>query len=171
MDDYNFVVTLGAPFAGFLYQLATPACSIYDEQTTEAAGDSFGIDPAVTVGTGPYMVESWTVNSSIILVENPNYWGEAPSATKVEISIIPDASTMNMAYQNGELDIIDLDRIDSSIVESTYKTTYADKLVGESGCGKSTLGRTMIRLLPQTSGQIFFEGKDITSLNEKEFMP
>lgn len=135
VDDYNFVVTLGAPFAGFLYQLATPACSIYDEQTTEAAGDSFGIDPAVTVGTGPYMVESWTVNSSIILVENPNFWGEAPSATKVEISIIPDASTMNMAYQNGELDIIDLDRIDSSIVESTYKTTYADKLVGVSRVG------------------------------------
>jgi len=44
-------------------------------------------------------------------------------------------------------------------------------LVGESGCGKSTLGRTMIRLLPQTSGQIFFEGKEITCLSEKEFMP
>ena len=132
VDDYNFVVTLAQPFAGFLYQLATPACSIYDEQTTEAAGDSFGIDPAVTVGTGPYMVENWTVNSSITLATNPNYWGEAPSAERVEISIIPDASTLNMAYQNGEIDIIDLDRLDSSIVESTYKTMYADKLVSVS---------------------------------------
>ena len=58
----------------------------------------------------------------------------------------------------------------SDVSLTLYKgETFA--LVGESGCGNSTLGRTMIRLLPQTSGQIFFEGKDITSLNEKEFMP
>lgn len=43
-------------------------------------------------------------------------------------------------------------------------------LVGESGCGKSTLGRTMIRLLPKTSGSILFEGKDISTLSDKEFM-
>lgn len=137
VDDYNFNITLAEPFGGFVYQLATPACSIYDETTTEAAGDAFGIDPSVTIGTGPYMVESWTVNSSIILVSNPNYWGEEPSAKRVEISIMPDANTMNMAYQNGGLDIIDLDKIDTSIVESTYKTQYADKLVSVNRVGIS----------------------------------
>ena len=35
-------------------------------------------------------------------------------------------------------------------------------LVGESGCGKSTTGRLILRLIEPTSGQIFFDGKDIT---------
>ncbi|ALS76684.1 peptide ABC transporter substrate-binding protein [Planococcus rifietoensis] len=37
-------------------------------------------------------------------------------------------------------------------------------LVGESGCGKSTAGRTILRLMKPTGGEILFEGKDITRL-------
>lgn len=38
-------------------------------------------------------------------------------------------------------------------------------LVGESGCGKTTVGRTILRLIEPTSGEIIFEGKNITKLN------
>ena len=41
-------------------------------------------------------------------------------------------------------------------------------VVGESGCGKSTLGRTMLRLLPHTSGEVLFEGKDILKYDAKQ---
>ena len=41
-------------------------------------------------------------------------------------------------------------------------------LVGESGCGKSTLGRTLLRLLPATSGEVRFEGRDVLSLGGRE---
>jgi peptide/nickel transport system ATP-binding protein len=37
-------------------------------------------------------------------------------------------------------------------------------LVGESGCGKSTAGRTILRLLDATDGQIIFDGDDITNI-------
>lgn len=40
-------------------------------------------------------------------------------------------------------------------------------LVGESGCGKTTTGKMIANLLSPTSGQILFNGKDITSLDEK----
>jgi peptide/nickel transport system ATP-binding protein len=42
-------------------------------------------------------------------------------------------------------------------------------LVGESGCGKTTLGRTILRLVEPTAGKIFFEGKDITFINQNDF--
>ncbi|WP_433542637.1 ABC transporter ATP-binding protein [Neomoorella humiferrea] len=41
-------------------------------------------------------------------------------------------------------------------------------LVGESGCGKTTVGRILVGLLPPTSGKIFFEGRDVTSLKKSE---
>jgi peptide/nickel transport system ATP-binding protein len=41
-------------------------------------------------------------------------------------------------------------------------------LVGESGCGKSTTGKMIVNLLEPTSGEILFQGKNITSLNKKE---
>ena len=41
-------------------------------------------------------------------------------------------------------------------------------LVGESGCGKSTTGRTILRLLEPTSGEVLFEGKDVSKLTKNE---
>ena len=41
-------------------------------------------------------------------------------------------------------------------------------VVGESGCGKSTLGRTIIRLLEATDGQVLLNGKDITHVTGRE---
>ncbi len=41
-------------------------------------------------------------------------------------------------------------------------------VVGESGCGKSTLGRTIMHLHKMTSGEIIFDGEDISDLKKKE---
>ena len=41
-------------------------------------------------------------------------------------------------------------------------------LVGESGCGKSTAGRTILRLIEKTSGEVIFDGQDIFKMSREE---
>lgn len=44
-------------------------------------------------------------------------------------------------------------------------------LVGESGCGKSSLGRTIVRLVDSSDGEVHFQGVDITHLRHRQLRP
>ena len=41
-------------------------------------------------------------------------------------------------------------------------------IIGESGCGKSTLGKTLLNLIPATSGDVIYEGKSLMKIGPKE---
>ena len=53
-------------------------------------------------------------------------------------------------------------------VSFTIEKGHTLGIVGESGCGKTTTGRCILRLVEPTSGEIFFEGKDIMRMKGSE---
>lgn len=64
-----------------------------------------------------------------------------------------------------------------SVLKAVDKVSFSiDKgeafgLVGESGCGKTTLGKILVNLYRPSGGKIFFEGQELTALNEKQRRP
>ncbi|MCR5627287.1 MAG: ABC transporter substrate-binding protein [Lachnospiraceae bacterium] len=133
-DDTHLTVTLSEPFSGFLAELATPSTSILSKENVTAAGDDFGVVPEKTIGSGPYVVTSWETGSSLTFTYNTNYWGPEPSVKNVNVRVM-DPSSIDMAFQKGDLDLIDCMKIDSAIVESTYKTKFADNIVSVNRLG------------------------------------
>lgn len=132
VDDHTLKLSLVQANAGFIAELTAPAMSIVDQ---ESFSEDFGQTCDATIGTGPYKITEWVVNDHFTLEYNELYWGEAPSVKKCVMNVIPDPTTQNLMYQNGELDIVDLEALDSAIVASTYKTVYADKLVSTPRVG------------------------------------
>ena len=56
-------------------------------------------------------------------------------------------------------------------VSFTLRPSETLGLVGESGCGKTTVGKTIMRLLDPTEGQIFIEGRETSLLSKAEMRP
>ena len=62
-----------------------------------------------------------------------------------------------------------LHAVDDVTLSIDEKTTIG--IVGESGCGKSTLGKTIMKLIEPTSGEMLFDGVNIAPMSPKEFSP
>ncbi len=73
--------------------------------TVYYVGEDEDYDTAASY-TGPFIVDSFTLNEEITVVKNENYWGGTVNTDKAYLEIFDDSDAMNMALQNGELDII-----------------------------------------------------------------
>ena len=126
VDDNTVQITLGAPFAPFLANLATPAGSIFPKDYTEKAGKDFGIKP---VGTGPFKVDNWTYNSEIQLSAFADYFRGKAKFDKLVFKIMPEAQTQALMFKKGELDVLDLDNARSQIPEFMKDPQWKDRVV------------------------------------------
>jgi len=69
---------------------------------TQKGASYFNTHP---VGTGPYVLGSWTRGASITLKANSRYWGGAPSIANVKFVIMPEANVQLNALKTGEVDL------------------------------------------------------------------
>lgn len=104
-------VFLKRPYAGFL-NMVGEYLAIVSPSAAEKLGDTFGRSP---VGSGPFIFRSWTPNDRIVIARNPAYrWGArflgntGPARMEqVEYRVIPEASTLTGAFQQGEAQMLD----------------------------------------------------------------
>ncbi|MEJ5197324.1 MAG: ABC transporter substrate-binding protein [Anaerolineae bacterium] len=126
IDDYTVEITLAAPFAPFLANLATPAGSIYSKAATTKAGKDFGTKP---VGTGPFKLDSWTPDSELVLSAFDDYFRGRPKFDKLVMKIVPEPQTMALMFKKGDLDVFDLDFARSQIPEFKKDPQWKDRIV------------------------------------------
>src|ERR1700756_2544420 len=86
-DAHTVVITLSQPHAPLLADLAMYAYSIVPEKLVKSEGTSFFQHP---VGSGPFMVSSYSADSEVDLARNPHFYGTKPKISKVKIMIVPD---------------------------------------------------------------------------------
>jgi ABC-type transport system substrate-binding protein len=126
IDDNTLEVTLAAPFAPFLANLATPAGSIFPKDYTLKAGKDFGIKP---IGTGPFKVDNWTYNSEIDLSAYQGYFRGPAKFDKLVMKVVPEPQTQGLMFKKGQLDVLDMDLALSQIPEFQKDPLWKDQIV------------------------------------------
>jgi len=128
LDENSFTIRLVAPFPAFLAALSTPAASILNEESTRAAGEAFGTDPAWIVGTGSFILESWEPSAGMMLRANPDCWRGAPACDGVELLFMTDEVEQRLMFERGELDILNLEDLGDEAEYFIHGDIYQDRL-------------------------------------------
>jgi len=109
IDKYTVKFILKYPDPAFLTYLAPWRNSfiVCKKAVLEMGDEKFAMQP---VGTGPFVVEKWNQETGdVILVKNPDYYGEKPKVDKIIYKVIEDPYTQYLALEKGEVDIVSLD--------------------------------------------------------------
>jgi peptide/nickel transport system ATP-binding protein len=108
--------------------------------------------------------EEVKIDSSKVQVFDKEAVQEKPAETLLEVRNLVTQFPIKGGFFNRTVDHFKA----VNDVSFTLKKGKTLGLVGESGCGKTTLGRTILRLIEPASGQIIYNGKDITNVYGEE---
>ena len=118
--QYSVSILLRRPSSSFLSAIGLPNFGIasptalkkYDADagTVDATGVFHPTGTFATqhpIGTGPYMLQSWTPGNKLMLVANPRYWGTKPKINRIIYIPIGDGAARLQALQSGEVQAAD----------------------------------------------------------------
>ena len=97
-DEQTVVVTLSEPDSGLLYTLTRRAGAVLQADATDLE--------TTANGTGPFRFEERNVGSSITLMRNDDYHGDAPSVSGVTFLYFTDPNAAVNAFTTGDVDIL-----------------------------------------------------------------
>ncbi|HEY9738189.1 MAG TPA: ABC transporter substrate-binding protein, partial [Trichocoleus sp.] len=100
--DYELTITLKSPFAAFTSLLTFWGVTPVPPDSYEVGAGKFS--PASFIGSGPYKLASFT-SDSIRLDANPDYWGEQPSNSGIDIQIFTSPANLYNTFKTGGLDV------------------------------------------------------------------
>lgn len=107
VDEYTLKWYLEEPINSFVenmlqtnFGMMSPAFAPEGSEQYIAVGTSDG-----TVGTGPYVFESFSPGDRVVLLKNENYWGEEPYYDKIIFYIAPDPATRESMLLSGQVDV------------------------------------------------------------------
>jgi peptide/nickel transport system substrate-binding protein len=124
-DDKTVIMTFETPYPAFIYFAAYLAVSIVPHELVEEMGvEAFNEHP---VGSGPFVLDSWTRDQQVTLTANENYWGEGPYLDGAVFNVVPDDNTRALNLESGTVDVAD--RIAFSQVERINQGDAAQVLV------------------------------------------
>lgn len=105
VDDYTVQFTFNQPFSPFLSALTEFPFAISSPTAIKNQGpENYGTNASYPpVGTGPFKFSDWVKDDKIVLVRNPEYWGEKAKVEKLIFRVIPDNSARYLALKVGEV--------------------------------------------------------------------
>ncbi len=111
IDDHTLQVTIDAPKPYFIAKLTYPIAFVVNRDNITSGGENWTDDP---VGTGPFVLKSYSIGERMVLAKNPHYWGDPAYLDEVSL-LLAGGSAMAM-YENDEIDITgiglaDLERV------------------------------------------------------------
>ncbi|MBQ6810637.1 MAG: ABC transporter substrate-binding protein, partial [Firmicutes bacterium] len=111
LDDTTVEIRLTEPNNSFLYTIAV--IGIVPEN---AYDENYGENP---IGSGRYMLQQWDKGQQVILVANPDYYGEAPKMDKVTVLFMEEDAAL-AAVKSGDADIVYTSAVYSNVDVKGY---------------------------------------------------
>jgi peptide/nickel transport system substrate-binding protein len=121
LDDLTVVYNLNDPQVNLpaLMTLQNSNEVMQSPTAWKTKGDDYSRNP---VGTGPYILKSWTAGDRMVLEKNPEYWNKGhPYLDRITLKPLPDAQSRFASLQSGEADIIWDDEADADNIQRAQK--------------------------------------------------
>jgi peptide/nickel transport system substrate-binding protein len=108
VDKYTVRLTFKNPIPSVLGILSNyHGGYIISKKAYEERGDKFKFDP---IGTGPFMLKEYVPKEKVVEVRHPDFFRGKPGLDRVEFWFMPDASSREMAFRKGEIDLVEGER-------------------------------------------------------------